>query len=163
MATALLVIAGLLLAQPLAWPSNPYAPGTIEHDAFYVTLALEHLARGTRVSLHGHSRGGAVALEAGRQSPRLARPPDKSVTAILEAPVLPGARAAGRSSDPLRHALISYLLPVALGLLRNASAERGRALNPGVRILRTARTNHFVSLERPEYLRQLHEPAQAGR
>lgn len=227
-------------AQPLAWPSNPYAPGTIEHDAFYVALALEHLASGTRVSLHGHSRGGAVVLETGRQSPHLTRVPDKSITAILEAPVLPGARAVGHSSDPVPHALISYLLPVALGLLRNAgearllkqpmmrptnalktelcrslyttakhyrtcvanvrsiyrwqrqtgdevythyarvivvvgerddvldnasmlaSAERGRALNPGVRILRTAHTNHFVSLERPEYLRQLHGPVQAG-
>ncbi len=220
-------------AEALAWPDNPYAVGTIEHDGFYLVLALQHLARGKRVTLHGHSRGGAVVLEAGRQSPEIMRDASTSVSAILEAPVLPGARAAGRGSSPVAYALISYLMPVVFGLLRNsseerllqqrmmrptnalktelchslfsvaknyrtcvanvrsihrwqqqtsdavyanytrivvvagerddvldnasllASAERGRALNPGVSIQRTEQTNHFISLERPEYMRQL--------
>ena len=224
--------------EALDWPDNPYAVGTIEHDGFYLALALQHLSSGSRISLHGHSRGGAVVLEAGRQSPELTRPADRSISAVLEAPVLPGARAAGRSSNPLPHALISYLIPVVLGLLCNssrdrllqqpmmrptnslktelcqslysvaknyrtcvanvrsihrwqrqtsddvytnyarivvvagerddvldnasllASAERGRALNRGVQILRTEKTNHFISLERPEYLRQLYRPGQ---
>nr|AGT96415.1 esterase [uncultured bacterium] len=60
-------------------------PGTIAYDAAVLNQALEHLATGTQIRVHGHSRGGAVTLEAARQRPDLfAR-----VEVILEAPVLP--------------------------------------------------------------------------
>ncbi|MAB25880.1 alpha/beta fold hydrolase [Pseudomonas neustonica] len=60
-------------------------PGTIAYDAAVLNQALEHLATGTQVRVHGHSRGGAVTLEAARQRPDLF----ERVEVILEAPVLP--------------------------------------------------------------------------
>ncbi len=60
-------------------------PGTIAYDAGVLNQALEHLATGSRVRVHGHSRGGAVTLEAARQRPDLF----EQVEVILEAPVLP--------------------------------------------------------------------------
>ncbi len=223
-----------LAATALDWPANPYPLGSIEHDGFYLGLVVSELARGTRVTLHGHSRGGAVTLEAGRQYPQLMGAAGRHVRAILEAPVLPGARTAGKGSEPLPHALICYLLPIVLGLSRRAgpeqlcrqpmmqptnalktgiclsvysnarhystcvanvrslvrwqretghevythypevyvvmgerddvldnpsmraSAEAGAALNPGVSIVATQHTNHFVTLEAPAYLLALH-------
>ena len=218
-------------ATQLDWPHNPFESGTIEHDGFYMGHILENLVSGPDVTVHGHSRGGAVALEAGRQYPHLTA----GARAILEAPVLPQGRAVGSGSDPVPNALMRYLLPLALGLSRNisaeklnrqpmmrptnelktelclgvytsarnystcvtnvrsirdwqrdtdysvydhyphitvvvgerddvldnasmiASAEAGARRNHGLKILRTEQTNHFVTLERPEYLRQIHD------
>jgi len=218
-------------ARQLDWPQNPHPLGSIEHDGFWLGHVVAELAGGAEVVLHGHSRGGAVVLEAGRQYPQLMV--QRRVAAVLEAPVLPGARAAGRGSEPLYHAIACYLMPIVLGLSRRqprrmlqknpmmrpatelkweivsgictvarhyatcvanvrsiqrwqlqtsdavydnyaaitvvigerddvldnatmlASAERGAARNPGVRVLRTQGTNHFITLERPEYLREL--------
>jgi len=111
-------------ATELKWPGNPHAIGTIEHDAFYLGLALERLVNGREVRLHGHSRGGAVVLETGRQYPELANSKERPVRAILEAPVLPQARTPGKGSDPLPHRLQCYLLPIFFGLSRNISTER---------------------------------------
>lgn len=108
----------------LEWPANPYAIGAIEHDAFYLGLVLERLASGREVCLHGHSRGGAVVLETGRQYPELMNCKERPVRAILEAPVLPQARTPGNASDPLPHRIYCYFLPVFFGLSRNISAER---------------------------------------
>ena len=75
----------------IGWPAaraswsevdNPYPVGSIEHDAFVFNLALTHRVTGARVRAHGHSRGGAVILEAARQNPALFR----DVEVILEAP-----------------------------------------------------------------------------
>jgi len=215
----------------LAWPENPYLLGTIEHDAFYLGLVLEHLASGSNIVLHGHSRGGAVVLETGRQYPELTNAKARSVSAILEAPVLPQARTAGKGAATLPHGLACYLLPLLLGWLRNsseerrikrmmvgpvtplkqqllpnvpnnprtyatcvtnlrsivawqrttpidaynnfsaltvimgkhdhvlcnhsmlASVEKGQAINQGVSLVKTERTNHFISLEQPEVMR----------
>ncbi|MEL0166617.1 MAG: alpha/beta hydrolase [Pseudomonadaceae bacterium] len=69
-----------------SWISQPNArPGTIAYDAEVLNQALEHLASGKQVRVHGHSRGGAVVLEAARQRPDLF----ERVEVILEAPVLP--------------------------------------------------------------------------
>jgi len=214
----------------LAWPENPYPLGTIEHDAFYLGLVLEHLASGSNIVLHGHSRGGAVVLETGRQYPELTNAKARSVSAILEAPVLPQARTAGKGAATLPHGLACYLLPLLLGWLRNSSEERrikrmmvgpvtplkqqllpnvpnnprtyatcvtnlrsivawqrttpidaynnfsaltvimgehdhvlcnhsmlasiekGQAINQGVSLVQTERTNHFISLEQPEVM-----------
>ncbi len=68
------------------WARTPdYRAGTIAYDAAVLNLALEHLVSTRQVRVHGHSRGGAVALEAARQRPDLF----ESVEVILEAPVLP--------------------------------------------------------------------------
>lgn len=108
----------------LSWPQNPFSCGTIEHDGFYLGLVLERLVTGRDIVLHGHSRGGAVVLETGQQYPHLMKTAKRKVSAILEAAVLPKARMAGRGSDPLPHKITSYFLPIALGLMRNASEQR---------------------------------------
>ena len=108
----------------LAWPENPYQLGTIEYDAFYVGLVLEHLATGSNITLHGHSRGGAVVLETGCQYPELTAAKERPISAILEAPVLPQAKTAGNGSEPLSHWLSCYFIPIYFGLSRTISAER---------------------------------------
>ena len=108
----------------LDWPENPHPMGSIEHDAFYLGLVLKHLAGGTTVRLHGHSRGGAVVLETGRQYPGVTSSSERPINAILEAPVLPQARTAGKASDPLPHRITCYFMPILFGLLRNISEDR---------------------------------------
>jgi pimeloyl-ACP methyl ester carboxylesterase len=69
-----------------SWVSEPQArPCTIAYDAEVLNQALENLANGKQVRVHGHSRGGAVVLEAARQRPDLFA----QVEVVLEAPVLP--------------------------------------------------------------------------
>jgi len=216
--------------EDLGWEKNPYKVGTIEYDGFHLGLVLKHLASGSQVVLHGHSRGGAVVLETGRQYPELMRADGKYIRAILEAAVLPGGKTAGNGSDPIPFALVCLFLPMVLGMSRNggeekllkqpmmrpttsrktelcmgiyhhprryktclvnvrsirdwqrgtdesvydnyeridfvigerddvldnpsmiASAERAEVRNEGANILRTEHTNHFITLERPEYL-----------
>lgn len=223
---------GLPVTQ-LDWPSNPHRLGSIEHDGFYLAHTLEKLASGSHCILHGHSRGGAVVLDAGRQFPELMQRDSVAVSAILEAAVVPQGLNAGNTNDPLPHRIISYLMPIVLGLARGsgeaqllkqpmmqptnplknevvqtiftnaknystcvtnvrnivvwqqqtqhdiysnylkltviigerddvldntsmlASAEEGAKLYPGLEILHTKKTNHFVSLEQPDYLHRL--------
>lgn len=130
---------------PLTWPDNPYQQGTIEHDAFYLGLVVERLARGREVCVHGHSRGGAVVLEAGRQYPLLMRSDKRPVRAILEGPVLPQARIAGIGSDPLPHRIMTYFLPIFFGFMRNVSAER-LLKNPMMRPTNELKTQLCLSI-----------------
>ncbi|HEX5515424.1 MAG TPA: alpha/beta fold hydrolase, partial [Gammaproteobacteria bacterium] len=75
-------------SQQAAWPHVPDAPaGSIEYDASVLNQALEHLPKTDHIRVHGHSRGGAVVLEAADQRPDLFQ----GVEVILEAPVLPQA------------------------------------------------------------------------
>jgi pimeloyl-ACP methyl ester carboxylesterase len=68
------------------WARAPdYVLGTIEYDAAVLVQALEHLPVTPSIRVHGHSRGGAVTLEAAAMRPDLFR----GVEVILEAPVLP--------------------------------------------------------------------------
>ncbi|BES73283.1 hypothetical protein RE428_43010 [Marinobacter nanhaiticus D15-8W] len=77
---------------------------TIEYDACILNQALANLPSTDSVRVHGHSRGGAVILEAVRQRPELY----ENVEIILEAPVLPQAKL---------HALVTTLLePVSHGM-----------------------------------------------
>jgi pimeloyl-ACP methyl ester carboxylesterase len=63
-----------LKRQPAPWARTPTVePGTIEYDAIVLVQALEHLPRTTSIRVHGHSRGGAVALEAASLRPDLFR------------------------------------------------------------------------------------------
>ncbi|MDX1587518.1 MAG: alpha/beta hydrolase [Oleiphilaceae bacterium] len=58
---------------------------TIEYDAQILIQALENLPSSDYVRVHGHSRGGAVIIEAALQRPELFR----HVDVVLEAPVMP--------------------------------------------------------------------------
>ena len=108
--------------QPLDWPGYPYDIGTIEHDGFYLGLVLKHLATGKNITIHSHSRGGAVVLEMGRQYPELASKIKPKI--ILEAPVLPQAKTPGRSSELIPHRIACYLMPIFMGRRRNITTER---------------------------------------
>lgn len=89
-----------------AWAVEPAEPlGSIEYDAEVLAQALAQLPRTGRVRVHGHSRGGAVALEAAARHPELFR----DVELVLEAPVLPGARPR-RSFSPAARWLFPFLL-----------------------------------------------------
>lgn len=71
------------------WVRTPTAPeDTIEYDAAVLVQALEHCPRTNNIRVHGHSRGGAVVLEAAAMRPDLFR----KVEVILESPALPQAR-----------------------------------------------------------------------
>lgn len=104
-----------------AWARDvPGVPGTIEYDAAVLVQALEHLPRTDRIRVHGHSRGGAVVLEASVLRPDLfAR-----VDVVLEAPVLPG----GKPRTPIS-AVTLWALPFIVPLWRrNPISRQNRAL-----------------------------------
>ncbi len=90
------------------WAKTPTAKeGTIPYDAAVLCQALEHLPKTDRIRVHGHSRGGAVILEAAAQRPDLfAR-----VEVILEAPVLPQARVYTPVS-PVGLWLMAFVMPL---------------------------------------------------
>lgn len=77
---------------------------TIEYDACILNQALAKLPSTSRVRVHGHSRGGAVILEAIRQRPELY----DEVDVVLEAPVLPQGR--------LHRLVLAMLEPVSHGM-----------------------------------------------
>lgn len=84
-----------------AWVRAPTSrPASIAYDAEVLVQALANLPRTKVVRVHGHSRGGAVVLEAASMRPDLFA----DVEVLLEAPVLPKGR------------LFSALSPVALWL-----------------------------------------------
>lgn len=92
--------------QPAPWAQTPrQRPGTIAHDAALLNLALTHLVSTRNVRVHGHSRGGAVALEAARQQPALF----EQVEVILEAPVLPQGESYTRLPAAVRWSLPFFL------------------------------------------------------
>lgn len=63
----------------------PYKRSTLEYDAAALCQVLENLPTTENVRVHGHSRGGAIVLEASRQRPDLF----VGVEVLLEAPILP--------------------------------------------------------------------------
>ena len=103
----------------LSWPTNPYHTGTIAHDGFVVAYALQEFATTNDIVIHGHSRGGAVVLDAGRQFPEIMKDESRRITAFLEAAVLPQGTQANGPSGPVASAITLYLMPIVLGLLRN--------------------------------------------
>lgn len=98
---------------PVSGPSPEAAPweapinatdATIEYDAHILNQAMENLPTTDNVRLHGHSRGGAVVLEAIRQRPDLYTKAD----IVLEAAVLPQGQI---------HPLVTALLePISHGM-----------------------------------------------
>lgn len=108
----------------LQWDDNPYPIGTIEHDGFIVAQVVKKLTHSNDIFIHGHSRGGAVVLEAGRQFPELMKGNEKNITAILEAAVVPQGTQATGTPHPIVASLTLYLLPLVLGMSRNISDRR---------------------------------------
>lgn len=71
-----------------AWATVPDAQaGSIEYDAHVLAQALKRLPASKRIRVHGHSRGGAVILEAAAMQPDAF----DGVDVVLETPVLPQA------------------------------------------------------------------------
>lgn len=91
-----------------AWQiDNPYQKHTIEHDAAVLIQAVKNLASTDELLLHGHSRGGAVVLEAIKQNQALFN----NATVILEAPVLPEAPLFKANKRPKAvNDLLSYII-----------------------------------------------------
>ena len=95
-----------LALEDAAWASEPRAPfGSIAYDAEVLVQALEHLPRAPKLRVHGHSRGGAVVLEAARVRPELFA----EVEVVLEAPVLPRGKLYAEIS-----AMVLWLYPFAV-------------------------------------------------
>ncbi|MFN3579159.1 MAG: alpha/beta hydrolase [Pseudomonas sp.] len=109
-----------LKMQSPSWAVKPSArPGTIAYDATVLNLALEHLVSTEHVRVHGHSRGGAVILEAARQQPVLF----DAAEVILEAPVLPQGKPYAEMPGWAR-----WFLPFLLPLWQQQPiSERNRA------------------------------------
>lgn len=104
---------------PAPWAKVPNAPvGTIAHDAAVLVQALEHLVTTQSVRVHGHSRGGAVVLEAARLRPDLF----EQVEVLLEAPVLPK----GRPYAPLPGWMLWFLPFFLAAWQQNPINERNR-------------------------------------
>lgn len=86
-----------------------YLEGTIEYDACILNQALSNLPTTRNVRVHGHSRGGAVTLEAVRQRPELYA----EVEVVLEAPALPQAKLHGLVTtllEPVGHGMWPWLI-----------------------------------------------------
>jgi pimeloyl-ACP methyl ester carboxylesterase len=108
--------------------ANSFAPGTIAHDAHILCEALERFGRPGNTRVHGHSRGGAVVLEAALQRPELFA----DVDVVLEAPLLPGARPYPATSF-LFSPFGAYLPPFIYGRLSILPTGRIMArMNPPV-------------------------------
>ncbi len=83
--------------------------GTIEYDACILHQALTNLPTTTNIRIHGHSRGGAVILEAIRQRPELF----ENTEIVLEAPVLPQGKIHGLVTtllEPVSHGMWPWLI-----------------------------------------------------
>jgi pimeloyl-ACP methyl ester carboxylesterase len=117
--------------EPTARPSWARPPssiaGTIEYDAEVMVQALEHLPKAARIRVHGHSRGGAVVLEASVLRPELFA----NVEVVLEAPVLPGGKSRAKIST-----VMLWLMPFIVPLWRKNPISKqnqrmwGRLDNP---------------------------------
>ncbi|MBV1873719.1 MAG: alpha/beta hydrolase [Gammaproteobacteria bacterium] len=93
-----------------------YAENTIEYDAAVLNWTLSNLASSSNVRVHGHSRGGAVALEAAKQEPAL----HQKNEFILESPVLPQAKAWPPLDKVLGGSVSQYLLPLFVPFIKRA-------------------------------------------
>ncbi|OUS26088.1 hypothetical protein A9Q99_19110 [Gammaproteobacteria bacterium 45_16_T64] len=104
-------------AKSVDWgDNNPYPTSTIEYDAHIVACAVKHLATTDNLIFHGHSRGGAVMLELGKQEPGLV----KNAKVVLEAPALPQGRLSGGGEKNFKR-VGAYFMPLVFSHNRNIS------------------------------------------
>lgn len=102
-------VSGPLYQSPAWEVAIEHAEATIEYDAAILNQALENLVSGERVRVHGHSRGGAVILEAIRQRPELY----EDVEVVLEAPILPKGKLhplIKMALEPVSHGMWPWLV-----------------------------------------------------
>ncbi|MCP5209423.1 MAG: alpha/beta hydrolase [Hahellaceae bacterium] len=86
-----------------------YLEGTIEYDACILNQVLLNLPKTKNIRIHGHSRGGAVIIEAVRQQPELY----EHIDIVLEAPVLPQGQLHPLVTallDPLSHGMWPWVV-----------------------------------------------------
>ena len=93
--------------------ANPFQPGTIAYDGYILNQIIQQLASTDNITVHGHSRGGAVVLEAGKQAPEITG----RCHAILEAPVVPRGRLSRGNRKLLRYGGY-YFVPILFSVLR---------------------------------------------
>jgi len=108
-------------AAPWARPVE-YEVGTIEYDAAVLNQALENVPRSERVRIHGHSRGGAVVLEAARQRPDLHRDESRDIEVVLEAACLPQGKP-HRNMEANMSTPGRFLLPFSMPLMKHLPPE----------------------------------------
>lgn len=129
-----------ITSTPDWYKPNPHASGTIAHDAYCLNQVLEHMTGTERVVLHGHSRGGAVLLEAGNQQPERVQ----DLEAILEAAVIPGGRLAGNLERVLQPVGF-YLYPFIFAVMRFLP-ESVRLKSPMMRVRTPAKEKNVAAL-----------------
>lgn len=120
-------VAGLKAANATWGVEPPWRPGTIEYDAHVLNQVLEHLPRTDRVRLHGHSRGGAVVIEAANQRPELHDGSGRQVEVVLEAPVLPQGEPhpyLAATLNPVGRWLLPFVMPLYKRLPFDLYAKR---------------------------------------
>ncbi|MBV1869946.1 MAG: alpha/beta hydrolase [Gammaproteobacteria bacterium] len=94
-----------------------FQEGSIEYDAAVLNWVAENLVTTNNIRLHGHSRGGAVVLEAIKQQPDL----HQASEVVLEAPVLPQAK--GYPALELALGTVGlYLLPLTSPIIKRIPA-----------------------------------------
>lgn len=137
------------LLQPDWAEANPFPLYTIEYDAYALGLAAINLATTSKVRLHGHSRGGAVVVDAVRQRQKALG----KCEVILEAPVLPQGKAYLGRPISLPKA-VEWFTPIGLGFVSKVPFnwyagvilkplnERKKALLPG--LWNNAKNQHVV-------------------
>ncbi|MFT7685212.1 MAG: pimeloyl-ACP methyl ester carboxylesterase [Candidatus Azotimanducaceae bacterium] len=108
-------------SEKLNWAANPYQAATIQYDGFYLAKIIKDYATFNNIFVHGHSRGGAVVLDAGRQFPEITLAQGKSITAILEAAVVPKGTGVVPKPGKIGQAITQYLMPVMFNVYANIS------------------------------------------
>jgi len=111
-------------ATPLQWADNPHEVATIEYDGFYLAKIIDQYAAGSKIVVHGHSRGGAVVLDAGRQFPEITKTSGKEITALLEAAVVPKGTTVAPNPGKIGQSILVYLMPIGFNLYAKVSRER---------------------------------------
>ncbi len=129
------------VANKVDWQTaNPYPECTIEYDAAVLIMAVKNLATSSNIVLHGHSRGGAVVIEAIKQAPKLFA----QAQVILEAPMLPEATISRSHKLPkvvsmVLSRVVIFLFPFVMFYLSrkaiSTATTKGRGRNDNKRVL----------------------------
>lgn len=111
-------------SEKLNWDANPFQPATIQYDGFYLAKIIKDYASHDKIFVHGHSRGGAVVLDAGRQFPEITRADGKCITAILEAAVVPKGTTVAPQPGKVGKAISNYVMPIVFSLYAKISRDK---------------------------------------
>jgi len=97
-------------------------PGTIEYDAEVLIQVMENLASYRRIRVHGHSRGGAVTIEAAIRRPDLFRDRSPDVEVLLEAAALPQIGIHPKMAANM-NPVGRFLIPLTMPLMKRLPPE----------------------------------------